>query len=405
MSRRAWVGPAERDPARGTAVVESPIEPIVSTTSVASVVPVASPFAVGTTNERVLVSAVVILALLVLGVGVRRAGPALRRRVDPLLAAEIQTTVLLALTGVATLALVATWNAAGVRAALAAGPRVGVRVTVTIALFIAAALVARFLRRAIDRVAADRRDAIHGREVASYLARAGVFTIAGLLVFSVWGIDLGNLLLGAGLLGAVIGLPARQTIGSVIWGFVVLVTRPFTVGDWVAIGDREGRVAEITTTSTGLETETGDQTVIANHRIADVDVLNRSAAGRRRVDSEVTVERTRDLARAIETAEGALSDLDAALDLPAPVVAVTTADEGSTTLRLSVWISDPTPERATAVRSDAVVAVTAALERERIVGPESGSDDADGGGVNTADTNDGEPKSKLGTRRGEGGRP
>ena len=76
MSRRAWVGPAERDPARGTAVVESPIEPIVSTTSVASVVPVASPFAVGTTNERVLVSAVVILALLVLGVGVRRAGPA-----------------------------------------------------------------------------------------------------------------------------------------------------------------------------------------------------------------------------------------------------------------------------------------------------------------------------------------
>jgi small-conductance mechanosensitive channel len=205
-------------------------------------------------------------------------------------------------------------------------------------------------------------------------------------------------------LGAVIGLAARQTIGSVIWGFVVLVTRPFTVGDWVAIGDREGRVAEITTTSTGLETETGDRAVIANHRIADVDVLNRSAAGRRRVDSEVTVERTRDLARAIETAEGALSDLDAALDSPAPVVAVTTADEGSTTLRLSVWISDPTPERATAVRSDAVVAVTAALERERIVGPESGSDDADDG-VDVTDTNDGEPKSKLGTRRGEGGRP
>ena len=349
-----------------------------------------SGLATGTTSGRVLTSAAVLFALLVLGVGIRRAGPRLRRRVDPLLAAGIQTLVLLALTGTATLALLVTWNAVGVRAALSGGPQVGIRVTVTLALVIAAALIARFLTRAIDRVAAERREAVHGREIATYLTRAGAFAVAGLLTFSVWGIDLGNLLLGAGLLGAVIGLAARQTIGSVIWGFVILASRPFTVGDWVVVGEREGRVSDITTTSTELVAETGDQVVIANHRIADLDIENRSAAGRLRVDSEVTIERSADLDRAIAVAESALGDVTGTLDSPEPVAAVTAVGENASTLRLSVWIRDPTPERAASIRSEAIVTVMEAARESRIGG--------------TVETDDGAPSTSNGRDDGERGR-
>lgn len=349
-----------------------------------------SGLATGTTSGRVLTSAAVLFALLVLGVGIRRAGPRLRRRVDPLLAAGIQTLVLLALTGTATLALLVTWNAVGVRAALSGGPQVGIRVTVTLALVIAAALIARFLTRAIDRVAAERREAVHGREIATYLTRAGAFAVAGLLTFSVWGIDLGNLLLGAGLLGAVIGLAARQTIGSVIWGFVILASRPFTVGDWVVVGEREGRVSDITTTSTELVAETGDQVVIANHRIADLDIENRSAAGRLRVDSEVTIERSADLDRAIAVAESALGDVTGTLDSPEPVAAVTAVGENASTLRLSVWIRDPTPERAASIRSEAIVTVMEAARDSGIGG--------------TVETDDGAPSTSNGRDDGERGR-
>lgn len=330
-----------------------------------------------TTSGRVLASVAVLSVLLVVGVAIRRAGPRLRRRVDPLLAAGIQTLSLLALTGTATFALVVTWNAAGVRAVLLDGPQVGVRVTITLTLFIAAALTARVLTRAIDRVATERRETIHGREVAIYLTRAGAFAVAGLLSFSLWGIDLGNLLLGAGLLGAVIGLAARQTIGSVIWGFVLLASRPFTVGDWVTIGERAGRVAEIRATSTELVAETGDRIVIANHLIADLDVENRSVADRRRVDGEVSVDRDADLDRAVEVVETALGDVTGALASPEPVVVATAAGESSTTLRLSVWTDDPTPERAAAVRSEALVAATDALGRAGIGGASDDEGEAD----------------------------
>lgn len=352
---------------------------VVEAPSVAAPLTAAPPPA---TNGRVLTSLALLLGLLVLGLGVRRVGPRLRRRVDPLLAAGIQTIIVLVLTGTVMLALLATWNATGVRAALSAGPQVGIRVTVTIALLIAAALTARFLSRAIDRVTAGQRDAVHGREVATYLVRAGAFAIAGLLAFSVWGIDLRNLLLGAGLLGAVIGLAARQTIGSVIWSFVILVSRPFTVGDWVAIGEREGVVADITTTTTELATEAGDRAVIANHRVADLDVINHSADDRHRVDAEVLVERATDLDRAIDTAEATLGEMEGALDAPAPVAQATTAGadvvEGGTVVRLSVWISDPTPERAATVRNDAIVAVMTALRRESIAEPVEGDDETGG---------------------------
>lgn len=319
-----------------------------------------------TPRERVLASVVVLVALAAFGLAIRQAGRPLRRRVDPLVAGAIQTGAVLALTGAATVALIAVWNATGVSDALSAGPRIGVRIGVTIALLLAAVFSARFMSRAIERVAPTGRDAVHGREVVVWLVRASVFVFVGLLTFGIWGIDLGNLLLGAGLLGAVIGLAARPTVGSVIAGFVLLFSRPFVVGDWVRIGEREGVVVDVTTMNTELETVDGERALIPNHRVAELDVINRSERDRIRIGVDLAVSPESDLERTMDVARTTLEGLDEARTAPVPQVTATGLDGSGVALELAFWIADPSAHRAMRARSAAIEALYGAFEREGI---------------------------------------
>jgi len=78
------------------------------------------------------------------------------------------------------------------------------------------------------------------------------FVVVGLFTDNV-----GGLLVGAGFLGIVVGMAARQTLGAILAGFVLMFSRPFEVGDWVEIGDHEGTVTEISIMSTRLRSFDG----------------------------------------------------------------------------------------------------------------------------------------------------
>jgi len=80
----------------------------------------------------------------------------------------------------------------------------------------------------------------HQEEVIRRLAQISVYTFALLVVVGLFTDNVGGLLVGAGFLGIVVGMAARQTLGAILAGFVLMFSRPFEVGDWVEIGDHEG---------------------------------------------------------------------------------------------------------------------------------------------------------------------
>ena len=211
----------------------------------------------------------------------------------------------------------------------------------------------------------------HRREVAFYVTEVAIYVAAGLLVLSFWRVNLGNLLIGAGFLGIVVGLAARQTLGAVIAGFVLLFARNFKVGEWVVIGDREGVVTDVNVVHTRLRTFDGEQVVIPNDRVANQDVINRSREGRLRVTQEVGVDYGTEVGRAVEVARAAIEDcdVDPLLSAPGPQVVAKRFDDSSVVLELRFWISSPTARRMWRTRTAVTEAVKAAFEREGIAIP------------------------------------
>jgi small-conductance mechanosensitive channel/CRP-like cAMP-binding protein len=74
----------------------------------------------------------------------------------------------------------------------------------------------------------------------------------------------------------VVGFALQDTLGNLFSGLAIQIEKPFRVGHWIAIGDREGQVQEITWRATKLRTKAGQFLIVPNGIIARDAILNYS---------------------------------------------------------------------------------------------------------------------------------
>ena len=72
----------------------------------------------------------------------------------------------------------------------------------------------------------------------------------------------------------VVGFALQDTLGNLFAGLAIQIEKPFRVGHWIAIGEREGQVAEVTWRATKLRTKAGQFLIVPNSVIAKEPVLN-----------------------------------------------------------------------------------------------------------------------------------
>ncbi|SFG33511.1 Small-conductance mechanosensitive channel [Halopelagius inordinatus] len=241
------------------------------------------------------------------------------------------------------------------------------RVAVTLVLLAAAVVATDLLESNLEAYAADsERINEHQEGIVFRVLQLVVLLAVGLATMTVWNINLGGLLVGAGFLGIVVGMAARQTLGSLIAGFVLMFSRPFEIGDWVEIDGEEGIVSDITIVNTRLRNFDGEEIVFPNDRVTNATVTNRTRRGQLRLTVDVGVDYGTDLQRAEQIAESAIEDADVVADVPAPRVLPATFDDSAVGLKVRFWIQNPSAPRRARARAAVVRAVKTAFDGEGI---------------------------------------
>jgi len=237
----------------------------------------------------------------------------------------------------------------------------------SIVLFVAASIGARVLADSVSSFS-DQTEWMtdHQEEIVLRVSQLTVFVVGGLVLLTIWGLQLGGLLVGAGFLGIVLGFAARQTLGSLIAGFVLMFSRPFTIGDWVEVGDREGIVTDITIFNTRLENFDGEFVILPNDKVSNSAITNRSRKGLLRLRIDVGIDYESDPDHAREVAMDAISDLSQVVDAPPPRVVPKSFGDSAVVLEMRFWIDHPTPPRKWRAISQVIQAVKEAFEREGV---------------------------------------
>ena len=288
-----------------------------------------------------------------------------------------QRLLLSAAVGVATaagaLTLIAVWDRSGAlfetaRSALSANQLSNV-VLAVILLAIAYALT-DFLGGVVREVGAESASiSKHQQEVILRITQLTVYTSAILAVVGLFTENVGSLLVGAGFLGIVIGMAARQTLGAILAGFVLMFSRPFEVGDWVEIGDHEGTVTEISIMSTRLRSFDGEVITMPNDDVRSGSIVDRSRRNRLRIEIEVGVDYDTDVERAAAVVEEAVADVEDVAEMPEPNAVTKRFDDSAVVLGLRYWIRNPSMRKRWRTQTAAMNAMKEALEEEGIVIP------------------------------------
>jgi len=241
------------------------------------------------------------------------------------------------------------------------------QILLTIGLLFAAYLATNVLRDLVAQYS-DGADQVtdHQQEIIVRVGNVAVAALALTTALTLWGLNLSGLLVGAGFLGIVVGMAARQTLGSLIAGFVLMFSRPFTIGDWVEIGGHEGIVTNITLMNTRMKNFDGESIVIPNDRVSNEPITNRSAQGHLRIRVDVGIDYETDSEHAEGVALEAITEARPVSESPPPQVVPKSFGDSAVVLELRFWIDRPTPARKWRAVSEVIHGVKTAFEAEGI---------------------------------------
>ena len=198
---------------------------------------------------------------------------------------------------------------------------------------IAIRIVNKVMLRITDKLNWDPR-------VEKYL-RTGVkvllYCLTVLILADSLGIPVTSLIALVSVFGLAISLAVQDVLSNIAGGLVILFSRPFDLGDYIATDNGEGTVEEISLTHTKLDTPDGQRTMLPNSKLVAGKITNFSTLGIRRVNHAVTVsydcatESVRAAClKAVSRTKGVLAD-------PAPAVVLNSYGESSIEFRVRFW--------------------------------------------------------------------
>ena len=159
-------------------------------------------------------------------------------------------------------------------------------------------------------------------------------------VASMIGIQTTSFVAAIGAAGLAIGLALQGSLANFAGGVLILLFRPFKIGDWIEAQGVSGTVDSIQIFHTVLRTGDNKTVIVPNGNLSNGIITNYNRQPTRKVVFDVGVDYEADLQKVREVLL-ALADDPRVLKQPAPVVVVTALGESAITMSLRVWVNTP----------------------------------------------------------------
>ena len=199
---------------------------------------------------------------------------------------------------------------------------------------IAVRITTALILRALDR---DKLLDPTVRTFLGKLANAAGYVLLTIIILRILGIDLAALLGGLAVGGFIVGFALKDTLGNLAAGFVLLIYRPFNVGDNVEIAPHNGTVLELGISLTTIRRGDGVIITIPNGTILGGPIVNYTRATTRRTQHTIRIRPTDDIPSATRAIHDALRTDPRILRDPQPEIIVTATNENGIHLETRAW--------------------------------------------------------------------
>lgn len=212
----------------------------------------------------------------------------------------------------------------------------GLKILLALAIFIGGRWVSRSVLRLFDKLLERGHVDVSLRKFLHDVAYAVALVVVVVAALDTAGVKTTAVVAVLGAAGLAIGLALQGSLSNFAAGVMLIVLRPYKVGDQVTIGKYLGRVDAIRVFQTVLITADNREITIPNGQIIAAPIENMTVLGRRRIDLVVTVAHPVDLPQVRQLLETAISS-DARFDKVAAPVQVAEITDANVKLYLRPW--------------------------------------------------------------------
>jgi small conductance mechanosensitive channel len=217
------------------------------------------------------------------------------------------------------------------------GVNYGIKVVGAVVILIVGRIIAGVLRSGTLR---GCRKAKIDETLALFFGRLvfiGVMLFTILAALSKFGVQTASFIAVLGAAGFAVGFAMQGSLSNFAAGVMLLVFRPFKVGDFVDAAGVAGTVKEIALFTTTMATPDNVQIIVGNGSIFGSTIKNYSAYDTRRCDLLVGIGYSSDIQKAIEVLEGLIKADERVLGEPAHQIAVSELADSSVNFVVRMW--------------------------------------------------------------------
>ncbi len=198
-------------------------------------------------------------------------------------------------------------------------------------------IVAAWARRALYRVLNRPHFDQTLIRFISNLARWAILLIGFVACLTLFGIAPASLAAVVGAAGLAIGLALQGSLSNLAAGIMLLLLRPFKVGDAILVAGQIGTVDDIELFNTKIDTLENRRLIIPNSQIFGAVIENITHHPRRCIVFVIGVEYAADVDRTRQVLEEVVRSVPGRLDEPAPMVVLNNLGANSVEWQLRVW--------------------------------------------------------------------
>lgn len=213
----------------------------------------------------------------------------------------------------------------------------GINLLVAIIILFVGFKLAGILSRAVVKILEKRESAIGLITFSKSLVSAIVKVLTVITVFTQLGIEMTSFIAILGAAGFAIGMAFSGTLSNFAGGVIILILKPFKVGDYIEAQGESGTVTEIQIFHTILLTPDNKTIILPNGPVSTGNVTNYSTQDTRRVDFTFGFGYGEDLKLAKETVLEIINSHPKVMKDPEPFVRLGSLGDSSVNLTVRIW--------------------------------------------------------------------
>ena len=219
------------------------------------------------------------------------------------------------------------------------GVELGLNVLTAIVIFYVGRWVINIVMRGLRKVLQKQEIDKTLETFVCNLIRMVLLVFVIVAAISALGIQTTSFIAVLGAAGLAVGLALQGSLSNFASGVLIVLFRPYKVGDFVEAAGISGSVEEVQILTTVLKTGDNKRVIVPNSQIMDSIITNYSANDKRRIDMVIGVSYADDLDKVRQTVNELVAADDRILDEPACTIAVSELADSSVNFVVRPWVA------------------------------------------------------------------